>query len=286
MRKKLTKEELDANSRLTDYGLRKALTIPTTSIIQRINEGYTQSQIAREFGTSKSAVSQRVKRLVARKLLTLTPGAGGSKRSSFDVHLGSIKYPLTKDVNLPFDLERKLETLTYREWTVKAHRIRINLGINGEKSLEIFGTRYESNLTIDEAQHRQEDDIRGLYSWLCQKYPELAKASNEHNYKTNRPGKLTIHALKGTAEQILKSRGGGQVILDNVGMIDDSLKDGGEFHIFLSFMKNLANKEDIGKLAYEMQETRKSIMELLTLIKGKPPPEPENPSGPPGDIYG
>ena len=146
--------------------------------------------------------------------------------------------------------------------------------MDGTCSLEIFGTRVEGQ-TITEAENAWVDACRTLYTWLCAHYPALKEASQEHNYRINRSGKLTIHALKGTAEAALKARGGGQIILDNVGMIDDSLKNGGEFHIFLSFFKNLATKDDIAKLTEEMAGTRKAIMELLTFIKEGKPKEPE-----------
>lgn len=299
-RKRPSLEDSKGIAKLTAFEtvLRKALTIPPSTLIKRINDGYTQSQIAREFGTSRSAVSQRAKSLKAKGLLSLTHSTGSGKQSGYDVHLGSISYPLAKPVKLPFVVKGNSLSLTWQEWNVKGHRIRQNLGKDGTYSLEIFGTRVEGFDTIQEAENTWVDDCRNLYGWLCEHYPELREASREQNFKINRSGKLTIHALKGTAEQALRARGGGSIMLDNVGMIDDSLKNGGEFHVFLSFFKNLATKEEVKKLDTRLEGIEKGVMllgerqmesnkllerlatsmeKLLGLITPKEKPEPPPP---------
>lgn len=200
----MTKEELKHYNSLTTYLTtrkvkEKVLPIPVETILKGLEEGKTQSMLARELHRSKSAVSQRISSMRKKGLLPTKMSklfATPETVNSYDKRNHSLKWKLGYEVKLPLDDSNKVKGLErgYRELRGKAFKPKacyfVNTGTKGARSLEIFGGEVGGK-TPEEVNLRLVYEALNIYKWLCSYFPELEKASGGlWSFEVNRKGEL------------------------------------------------------------------------------------------------
>ena len=258
-------------------------------VLKGLQEGKTQSQLAKELGTSRQAISKRVKKLRTLILVDpsrLTTHAGSTNLPPYDVRFRSLRWQLTEHIQLPFDgkavdMAHGVKLFT---WSIKGNLIRYYKGLH-TFSLEIECGRATGN-SRDDCFRKHDEEALNLFRYVAQKYPQLSQATHEHDYTINRTGEFCVNELNNLAEVLLDKQGGGTVRIGDIIKFDKS-----RGYPEAQFLKDVAFKSDLAPIAAELAETKQAILALgerqvemtttmkelvkiLTPKKPEPPPEP------------
>ncbi len=289
------------NSYLTVKTIRKkALPIPVQTILKGLEQGKSQSMLARELGRTRSAVSQRVASMRKKGLLSpqISKQNGAHDFSKdYDKRNHSVKWELASEVKLPLDdinkikgLDRGYRKLRGGDFNKDACYF-INEGAKGKRSIEIFGGEV-SGSSPQEVNLWLFYEALNIYKWLCRTYPNsnLEKASGGiRNYKINREGEL--NDLKGAelARLALEQTGSSVVYFGNPPRFKADRSTGYPELQELpdtALGKRLDGIENVLNRLVEKQTAQQGILERLTtslekltglLTPKEPPKEPAPP---------